>query len=149
MSPSVDLPGESGAQAALYGRLRERLAPLADAPPTGSADGECGGLEFRFAGLPCAVQIGAVAPGLDLISLSCAVAWGLPAGPALDQAVAAAGAQVQFGGLHIRVRGQRADVVLMYPFPGTGLSDAALGTMLALVLGGAAAAREQVTAAVH
>lgn len=147
MSPAA-APGGPGAEAALHARLRARLAPLADSSPTDSGDGADHGLEFRFAGMPCAVQIGAVAPGLELVSLSCVVAWSLPAGPALDSAVAAAADRVQFGSLRIRTRGQRADVVLMYPFPGTGLSDAALGTMLALVLAGGGAAREQVTAAV-
>lgn len=139
----AETPGEPDAVTALGARLRARLAPLTDQPPTDAADG---GLEFRFADMPCAVQIGAVAPGLELISLSCVVAWSLPAGPALDAAVAAAAERLQFGALRTRTRGDLADVVLMYPFPGTGLSDAALGTMLALVLDGGAAAREQVTA---
>lgn len=135
--------------ARLRGRVAQALTALADdgevqSPGRGS-NGD-GAVSLHYGGAPCAVHVAAIADGLVMVSMTCVVGWDLPAGPGLDAGLAAAREAVQFGALRAVHRGDEADVVLQYPFPATGLDDAALRTMLTLVLGGASEARSVLAA---
>ncbi|GAB2926269.1 hypothetical protein GCM10027047_24170 [Rhodococcus aerolatus] len=106
-----------------------------------------GALTFLHAEVPCVVQAVELADGLVVLSITCVLAWDLPAGPALDRAVALAGAATQFGGVSLGERGVLADVTLRYAFPAAGLARGALATLLLLVVSSASRARTDVLAA--
>jgi len=96
-----------------------------------------GALAFVHAEVPCAVQ-----------SMTCVLLWDLDRTPALDAAVVRVGAGVQYGALGLLDDGERADVTLRYAFPGAGLDNDALGTMLLLVLSSASHARTELQVAI-
>jgi hypothetical protein len=85
-----------------------------------------GSLRFDFQGALCSLSAFTLTPGLDVLSLTCVLAWDRPLKPQL----------------HKRVADKLADVILRYTFPAAGLDDMALTTMLLLVLGGAGEARK-------
>lgn len=105
-----------------------------------------GALTFLHAEVPCVVQAVTLSEGLAVLSVTCVLAWDLPAGPALAASVARAGAQVQFGGVSLSERDELADVTLRYAFPAAGLATPALRTLLLLVVSGASRARTDVLA---
>jgi hypothetical protein len=106
-----------------------------------------GALTFLHADVPCVVQAVELSAGLVVLSVTCVLAWDLPAGPALDRAVALAGAAAQFGGVSLGERGALADVTLRHAFPAAGLERTALATLLLLVVSSASRARTDVLAA--
>lgn len=108
-----------------------------------SADDD-GSLSFDYEGALCAVQVLELAPGLEMVSMTCVLAWDLEQGAALAARAEEARRAVQFGSLQVVDRGAQADVLLQYVFPAGQLRREALTTMLLLVLGGAADAREAV-----
>ncbi|WP_420832092.1 hypothetical protein [Nocardia huaxiensis] len=99
-------------------------------------------LGFEFEGGLCSLRAVTLAPGLDVLTLTCVLAWDRPLKPQLHKRVAERNASVQFGSISVIVREKLADVVLRYTFPGAGLSDDALTTMMLLVLSGAGQARQ-------
>jgi hypothetical protein len=107
-----------------------------------------GALAFVHAEVPCAVQSTELAEGLVVLSMTCVLLWDLDRTPALDAAVVRVGAGVQYGALGLLDDGERADVTLRYAFPGAGLDNDALGTMLLLVLSSASHARTELQVAI-
>jgi hypothetical protein len=101
-----------------------------------------GSLRFDFQGALCSLSAFTLTPGLDVLSLTCVLAWDRPLKPQLHKRVAERNAALQFGSIAVMTRGKLADVVLRYTFPAAGLDDQALTTMLLLVLGGAGEARQ-------
>lgn len=106
-----------------------------------------GALTFRHSDVPCAVQAIELAEGLVLLSLTCVVAWDLPAEGDLAEQVATRAGQGLFGTLGL-VRTERgADVTLRYAFPAGGLDSVPLGTLLMLVVSAASQVRGELLAA--
>lgn len=120
--------------------LQQRVAELLDSyvDVTTADDGS---LSFNYAGALCSATAVHLADGLDVISVTCVLAWDRPASATLHKKVAERNAAVQFGSLSAFGHGRFLDVVLRYAFPAAGLADDALTTMLLLVLGGADTAR--------
>ena len=101
-----------------------------------------GSLRFDFQGALCSLSAFTLTPGLDVLSLTCVLAWDRPLKPQLHKRVAERNASLQFGSIAVISHGKLADVILRYTFPAAGLDDPALTTMLLLVLGGAGEARK-------
>ncbi|MEV6069022.1 hypothetical protein AB0L82_20940 [Nocardia sp. NPDC052001] len=103
---------------------------------------EGGGLGFEFDGALCSLRGVNLAPGLDVLTLTCVLAWDRPLKPQLHKRVAERNAALQFGSITIVGHDKLADIILRYTFPAAGLEDEALATMLLLVLSGAGRARQ-------
>nr|WP_228823621.1 hypothetical protein [Nocardia blacklockiae] len=103
---------------------------------------EDGGLGFEYDGALCSLRAVNLAPGLDVLTLTCLLVWDRPLKSQLHKRVADRNGELQFGSLTVKVRDKLADVMLRYTFPAAGLDDAALATMLLLVLAGAGEARK-------
>jgi hypothetical protein len=101
-----------------------------------------GALGFEFEGALCSLRGVTLAPGLDVLTLTCVLAWDRPLKPQLHKRVADRNNALQFGSLTIIAHEKLADVLLRYTFPAAGLDDDALATMLLLVLSGAGRARQ-------
>ncbi|GAA4818420.1 hypothetical protein [Tomitella cavernea] len=133
------------AVARLRGRVARGLLALADdevQSPAKGSNGD-GSVSFHFGGAPCAVHVAQIADGLEMVSVTCVVAWDVPGDDRLGGLLASARERAQFGSIRTVRQGGKAtaDVVLQYAFPGSGLDDEPLRTMLLLVLGGVAEAR--------
>ncbi len=102
-----------------------------------------GTLTFSHADVPCVVQAMRLAEGLSVLSLTCVVAWDLPDEPALAADVAERAGQGLFGTLGIVHTERGMDLTLRYAFPAQGLDDAALGTLLMLVVSTASQVRSE------
>ncbi|MEV6769964.1 hypothetical protein AB0N05_15190 [Nocardia sp. NPDC051030] len=100
------------------------------------------GLGFEFDGALCSLRAVNLAPGLDVLTLTCVLAWDRPMKPQLHKRVAERNAALQFGSITVINQDKLADVMLRYTFPAAGLDDEALATMLLLVLSGAGRARQ-------
>ncbi|MFI6869113.1 YbjN domain-containing protein [Nocardia sp. NPDC050406] len=103
---------------------------------------EEGGLGFEYEGALCSLRAVNLAPGLDVLTLTCVLAWDRPLKAQLHKRVADRNAELQFGSITIIGHDKQADVILRYTFPAAGLDDEALATMLLLVLSGAGRARQ-------
>ncbi|WP_442942687.1 hypothetical protein [Nocardia sp. NBC_01503] len=103
---------------------------------------EDGGLGFEFDGSLCSLRGVNLSPGLDVLTLTCVLAWDRPLKPQLHKRVAERNAALQFGSITIVGHDKLADIILRYTFPAAGLADEPLATMLLLVLSGAGRARQ-------
>ncbi|WP_405135367.1 hypothetical protein [Nocardia sp. NBC_01388] len=128
LSPAEDLQARAGAALARY-EVNVRVE-------------EGGGLGFEFDGSLCSLRGVNLAPGLDVLTLTCVLAWDRPLKPQLHKRVAERNAALQFGSITIVGHDKLADIILRYTFPAAGLEDEALATMLLLVLSGAGRARQ-------
>lgn len=108
-----------------------------------------GALSFRHADVPGALQAVELADGLVMLSLTCVVAWDLPAGTAVPEWVALRAGDGLFGTLGAVHTDRGVDVTLRYAFPATGLGTVALGTLLMLVISTASQLRAEVLAMVE
>lgn len=102
-----------------------------------------GALTFRHGDVPCALQAMQLAEGLVVLSLTCVVAWDLPDSPSLAASAAERAGQGLFGTLGVVHTERGLDVTLRYTFPATGLTPAALGTLLMLVVSTASQLRSE------
>ena len=125
--------------------LRERLASVlvdvlsVDEEPDGA-------LTVRHQGTLASLRVVAIAEGLELVSLTQILAWELPLTKKLRDLVADQAHASQLGTVVLvekptpaaagakRNSGKAADIMLRYNFPGAGLSDDALRTLILLVL---------------
>ena len=102
-----------------------------------------GALSFRHGDVPCALQGVELTEGLLVLSLTCVVAWDLPAESELPLRLAERAGQGLFGTLGA-VRTERGwDVTLRYVFPATGLGVEPMGTLLMLVVSNASQLRAE------
>ena len=99
-----------------------------------------GALSFRHGGVPCAIQGIELVEGLAVLSLTCVVAWDL-ADADVPRQVAERAGQGLFGTLGAVATDRGWDVTLRYAFPAEGLTAAALGTLLMLVVSTASQVR--------
>jgi hypothetical protein len=109
-----------------------------------------GGLTVHHDGTFASLQVVNIVEDLDLVSLTQVVAWDLPLTKKISDQVAAYGRDSNFGAVSLveKVADKAAktgDVMLRYNFPGAGLTDDALRTLILLVLDSGARMRDTLT----
>jgi hypothetical protein len=106
-----------------------------------------GALTFAHGGVVCAVQGLQLEEGLDVLNLTCVVAWDLPLEQDVPTRVAMGAGEGLFGTPRV-IRGEQGwDVTLRYAFPASGLEEKAMGTLLMLVVSSASSLRAELTGA--
>ncbi|MFV0493529.1 hypothetical protein [Mycobacterium sp.] len=143
--------------------LLERLAAvLADVV---SVDEEADdALTVRHDGTFASLRVVNIVEGLDVVALTQMLAWDLPLTKKVRELVAGQAQDLNFGSVMLqeqpayavghgdtaggRAKATRktADVMLRYNFPGSGLTDDALRTLILLVLDSGARVRRELTA---
>lgn len=104
-----------------------------------------GALTFAHGGVVCAVQGLQLDEGLDVLNLTCVVAWDLPLEQDVPTRVAMGAGEGLFGTPRV-IRGEQGwDVTLRYAFPASGLEEKAMGTLLMLVVSSASSLRAELT----
>lgn len=104
---------------------------------------EDGALTFAHGGVVCAVQGMNLEEGLDVLNITCVVAWDLPIDVDVPAKVGLGAGEGLFGTPRV-IRGEHGwDVTMRYAFPAGGLEEKALGTMLMLVVGSASSLRAE------
>ena len=117
-----------------------------------------GGLTVHHDGTFASLQVVNIVEDLDLVSLTQIVAWDLPLTKKLSDQVAAHARDNNFGAVTFvekvadkagkgasKTASKTADVMLRYNFPGAGLTDDALRTLILLVLDSGARIRDTLT----
>lgn len=138
--------------------LQERLASiLGDVLPLEEeADGA---VTVRHDGTIASLRVVNIAEGLDLVSLTQILAWDLPLTKKISEQVAKEARDSNFGSVSLiekvnakavqrnssKSASKTADVMLRYNFPGGGLTDDALRTLILLVLDTGAGIRRKLT----
>lgn len=119
-----------------------------------------GALTVHHDGTIASLRVVNIAEGLDLVSLTQIVAWDLPSTKKLSDQVAKQARDSNFGSVSLiekvndkavqrnsgKGAAKNADVMLRYNFPGAGLTDDALRTLILLVLDTGAQVRRTLTA---
>ncbi|CAM3144489.1 hypothetical protein MYCO108962_01800 [Mycobacterium colombiense] len=139
--------------------LQQRLASiLGDVLPLEEeADGA---VTVRHDGTIASLRVVNIAEGLDLVSLTQILAWDLPLTKKISEQVAKEARDSNFGSVSLiekinekavqrnsgKGASKSADVMLRYNFPGGGLTDDALRTLILLVLDTGAGIRRKLTA---
>ncbi|HNF04086.1 MAG TPA: hypothetical protein PL146_01795 [Mycobacterium sp.] len=121
--------------------LSARLADiLADVMPVDvEADGA---LTVRHDGTVASLRTVSIADDIEMISLTQVLAWDLPINADLRKRVAAAAQATMLGTVTlVEQTAKRGDVMLRYNFPGDGLGEAALRTLVLMVLAAGVDAR--------
>ncbi|OBF62752.1 hypothetical protein A5787_01610 [Mycobacterium sp. 852002-50816_SCH5313054-b] len=138
--------------------LQERLASiLRDA--LAIEEEPDGALTLRHNGTLASLRVVNIAEGLDLVSLTQILAWDLPLTKKISDQIAKQAHDSNFGSVTLVEKANQkaaqrnsgkgvaktADVMLRYNFPGGGLTDDALRTMILLVLDTGAEIRRSLT----
>ncbi|WP_205873740.1 hypothetical protein [Mycobacterium camsae] len=109
-----------------------------------------GALTVRHNGTFASLRVVRIVEDLDLMSLTQVLAWDLPLTKRVREQVATQARELNFGSLTLLDKGTKApktgDVMLRYNFPGAGLTDDALRTLILLVLDTGARIRAELTA---
>lgn len=139
--------------------LQERLASiLRDVLPV--EEEPDGALTVRHNGTLASLRVVSIAEDLDLVSMTQILAWDLPLTKKISEQVAKRARDSNFGNVTLvekvnekavqrnsgRSASKTADVMQRYNFPGTGLTDDALRTLILLVLDTGAEIRRVLTA---
>ncbi|OBH96591.1 hypothetical protein [Mycobacterium sp. E2733] len=138
--------------------LQERLASVLGEvlPVEQETDGA---LTVRHGGTIASLRVVSIADDLDLVSLTQVVAWDLPLTKKVSDQVARQARESNFGSVSLvekinkkavqrnssKNSAKIADVMLRYNFPGGGLTDDALRTLVLLVLDSGAGIRRALT----
>lgn len=123
--------------------LQERLASVLGEILPVEAEPD-GALTVRHDGTFASVRVVTIAEGLDLVSLTQILAWDLPLDNKIRQQVAEHARNTLLGTVALvekvaettarKNSRKTADVMLRYNFPGAGLTDDALRTLILMVL---------------
>jgi hypothetical protein len=119
-----------------------------------------GGLTVRHDGTFASLRVVNIVEDLDLVSLTQILAWDLPLTKKISDQVAKRAHDSNFGSVTLvekvadkaaqrnsgKGAAKTADVILRYNFPGAGLTDDALRTLILLVLDTGAEIRRALTA---
>jgi hypothetical protein len=101
-----------------------------------------GALTVRYEGTFASLRTVTIAEDIEMVAVTQVVAWDLPVNADLRKRVAALAQSTMLGTVTFAEQsGKRGDVMLRYNFPGDGLSDSALQTLVLMVLAGGAGAR--------
>lgn len=131
--------------------LQQRLASIL--PDVLSVEQEPdGAMTVRHSGTFASLRVVSIAEGLELVSLTQILAWDLPLSRKIRERAAKQARDVNFGAVTVlekspdngtakgaaktaaKTASKTGDVMLRYNFPGAGLSDDALRTLILLVL---------------
>jgi hypothetical protein len=138
--------------------LQERLASiLPDVLPV--EEEPDGALTVRHDGTLASLRVVNIAEDLDLVSLTQILAWDLPLTKKISDQIAKQAHDSNFGSVTLvekvdekavqrnsgKAASKTADVMLRYNFPGGGLTDDALRTLILLVLDTGAEIRRALT----
>ena len=100
-----------------------------------------GALTVRHAGTIASLRVVEITEGLDLVSLTQIVAWDLLLNNKIRDSVTAQSHSILLGSISMTEKpaadqnsGIAADLLLRYNFPGNGLSNEALQTLILMVL---------------
>jgi hypothetical protein len=93
-----------------------------------------GALTLQHGGTFASLRVVPVSDDLELVSLSQILAWDLKPDKRIRAQVAKHARDSMLGTVTLLDKNDRADVMLRYNFPGTGLSDDGLRTLLLMVL---------------
>ncbi len=119
--------------------LLDRLAGVLGEVATVTVEPD-GALTVAAAGSVASVRVVGIADGLDIVSLNQPLAWDLPCNAKTREQVQRHAAATMLGTVTLVERTEEAparkvaDVMLRYNFPGNGLSDEALRTLILMVL---------------
>ncbi len=101
-----------------------------------------GALTVRHDGTVASLRTVSIADDIEMVSLTQVLAWDLPVNAALRKRVAAAAQATMLGTVTlVEQTGKLGDVMLRYNFPGGGLGDDALRTLVLMVLAAGVDAR--------
>ncbi|BBZ76643.1 hypothetical protein MANY_19800 [Mycolicibacterium anyangense] len=107
---------------------------------------EDGALTVRHDGTFASLRTVTIAEDIEMVSVTQVLAWDLPLNADLRKRVAAQAQSTMLGTVTlVEQPGKRGDVMLRYNFPGDGLGDSALSTLVLMVLAGGADARTALT----
>jgi len=120
--------------------LQERLASVLEEVVSVRKEDD-GALTVHHDGTLASMRVVTVAEDLELISLSQILAWDLKPDRRIRAAVAKHARTSMLGTVTLLDKKDHADVMLRYNFPGTGLSDDALRTLILMVLSAGADVR--------
>jgi len=108
---------------------------------------EDGALTVRHDGTFASLRTVTIAEDIEMVSVTQVLAWDLPLNADLRKRVATQAQSTMLGTVTlVEQPGKRGDVMLRYNFPGDGLSDQALQTLVLMVLAGGVDARAALTA---
>lgn len=98
-------------------------------------------LTADYEGTLTSIRAVTIAEGLDVVSLSQVLAWDVAVNAKSRHLVDSLAQKSLFGNILLIAKGRKADVLLRYNFPATGLTDEALVTLLLMVFSTGADAR--------
>ncbi|MBJ7465702.1 MAG: hypothetical protein JHD38_18850 [Mycolicibacterium sp.] len=125
--------------------LEDRLAAIAEALLTATREDD-GALTVHHDGTFASLRVVSLGEGLDMVSLNQVLAWDLPLDDELRATVSEHTRGTLLGTVSLAEKDDTsADVLLRYNFPGSGLSDEALGTLIMMVLSTGADVRRTLT----
>ena len=125
--------------------LEERLTAVVEALLTATQEDD-GALTVHHDGTFASLRVVSVGEGLDMVSLNQVLAWDLPLDDELRAKVSGHTRGTLLGTASLAEKDDTsADVLLRYNFPGSGLSDEALGTLIMMVLSTGADVRRTLT----
>ena len=125
--------------------LEDRLSAIAEALLTATREDD-GALTVHHDGTFASLRVVSVGEGLDMVSLNQVLAWDLPLDDELRATVSGHTRGTLLGTVSLAEKDDTsADVLLRYNFPGSGLSDEALGTLIMMVLSTGADVRRTLT----
>jgi hypothetical protein len=124
--------------------LQERLKAVLDGvvPITEEDDGA---LTVQHDGTLASLRVVNIAEGLELISLSQILAWDVPMDRRVRAKIAERARNTMLGTVTLIEKKRIGEVLLRYNFPGAGLTDDALLTLILLVLATGADVRRALT----
>jgi hypothetical protein len=93
-----------------------------------------GALTVSHDGTLASLRVVGVAEGLELISLSQILAWDVPLDRRIRARISEQARTVMFGTVTLIEKKRIGEVLLRYNFPGSGLTDDALRTLILMVL---------------
>jgi hypothetical protein len=114
---------------ALQRRLKDVLEGVV--PVTEEDDGA---LTVRHDGTLASLRVVSVSEGLELISLSQILAWDVPLDRRIRAKIAEQARNTMLGTVTLIEKKRIGEVLLRYNFPGAGLTDEALCTLILMVL---------------
>lgn len=104
-----------------------------------------GALTVQHDGTLASLRVVTIAEGLDLVSLSQILAWDLPLDRQIRARIAEKARDTMLGTVTLVEKKRVGEVLLRYNFPGNGLTDDALRTLILLVLSTGAEVRRALT----
>jgi hypothetical protein len=124
--------------------LQERLLNVLSEVLPVEAESD-GALTVHHGGTIASLRVVPIIEDLDLVSLTQMVAWDLVLNKKIRDGVAEQSHSTLLGSVTLVEKGKSADVILRYNFPGNGLNDEALRTLILMVLDKGAEIRRAVT----